>query len=171
MGGRTGLFWQFLSFQPGEFTCLFFLLQRNNIPKDYRIPVHYVPKETVRFCLQYLQENNTCGHLLFTASLCVHTHPLFLLLWLVFPQLHLYATLGWPYKYCTMHRLCSTRRSLNFNVTSAQRDHSTGFDGYAVFWKASCCLGVKRDYETCLFSLILFHVCSVSSRVGCVGWN
>lgn len=31
------------------FFPLFFLLQRQNIPKDYRIPVHYVPKEEVRY--------------------------------------------------------------------------------------------------------------------------
>lgn len=101
-----------------------FLLQRNNIPKDYRILVHYVPKEKVRFCvvcLQYSQGNNRCRPL-FTCDqwkfMCAHSSSVFLLLWLVFPQLHLYATLGWPYKYCTMHLLCSAKRSLNFNVTS-----------------------------------------------------
>lgn len=91
-----------------------FLLQRNNIPKDYRILVHYVPKEKVRFCvvcLQYFQGNNRCRPL-FTCDQWKF------ILWLVFPQLHLCATLGWPYKYCTMHLLCSAKRSLNFNVTS-----------------------------------------------------
>lgn len=28
---------------------LFSLLQRQNIPKDYKIPVHYIPKEEVRY--------------------------------------------------------------------------------------------------------------------------
>ncbi len=28
--------------------CLFFFLQRQNIPKDYKIPVQYIPREVVR---------------------------------------------------------------------------------------------------------------------------